>query len=360
MRKRTVVAMSGGVDSSVAAALLQKQGYEVIGITMCFNLSEDARRKPACCGLQGIEDARRVAQKLGIKHYVLNMQKDLENYVIKDFIQEYSSGRTPNPCVRCNQYLKFNFLLKKAILLGADFLATGHYARIEKSRKSKVTSQKFILKKARDENKDQSYFLYRLGQRQLRRVLFPLGDYTKEKVRQLARAWDLRVAKKPASQEICFLPDADYRQFLKKRKDNLSSPGLVVDSQGHILGRHQGIAFYTIGQRQGLGIAVGEPLYIIRIDPQQNCLTVGKKEEVYQRKFLVKEPHFVGQPPKKKIACLVRIRYNHKEAKAEIIPQQDRVKVCFQKPQFALTPGQSAVFYQGEIILGGGIIDQVF
>src|SRR3989338_9167753 len=205
-----VVAMSGGVDSSVAAALLKEQGYEVIGITMCFSVNS-VRKKPACCGIQGIEDARRVAHKLGIRHYVLNMQKSLQEYVIKDFLREYLSGRTPNPCVRCNQYLKFDILLKKAFSLDAKFLATGHYARVTKGHDG------YQLKKAKDLNKDQSYFLYRLNQNQLKHILFPLGDYTKAEVRNLARKFGLAVAEKAGSQEICFLPEVNYRGFLKNQ-----------------------------------------------------------------------------------------------------------------------------------------------
>ncbi|MCX5704316.1 MAG: tRNA 2-thiouridine(34) synthase MnmA, partial [Candidatus Omnitrophica bacterium] len=239
MKERVVVAMSGGVDSSVAAALLKEQGYEVIGITLCFNLAASARKKPACCSIQGIEDARRVAHKLGIRHYVLNMQKVLWARVIKDFCGEYTKGRTPNPCVRCNQYIKFGALLKKARSLDAKFLATGHYAKIIK------TSQGYQLKKARDKLKDQSYFLYRLAQNQLKHILFPLGDYTKDEVRGLARKFKLPVAEKLASQEICFLPSADYREFLKARVPGSIKPGAIVDSQGELIGQHKGIAFYT-------------------------------------------------------------------------------------------------------------------
>ncbi len=362
MKERIVVAMSGGVDSSVAAALLKEQGYEVIGITMCFsaaggsasggNLPESARKRATCCGPQGIEDARRVAHKLDIKHYVINMQKDLEKWVIKNFVYEYLRGRTPNPCVRCNQYLKFDILLKKAFSLDAKFLATGHYARI--SRRTI-----YLLKKAKDLNKDQSYFLYRLDQKQLKHILFPLGNYAKDEIRNLARKFNLAVADKLGSQEICFLPDADYRSFLKARIKKGIKPGFVVDMEGKILGRHKGIAFYTIGQREGLGIAMGYPVYIIKIDPKNNQITVGKKEDAFKKEFIAREPSFIPRPIKKKVAMKVRIRYNHKEAQAEIIPFEDKIKVKFKKPQFAITPGQSAVFYDKDIVLGGGIIDEV-
>ncbi|MDD2752809.1 MAG: tRNA 2-thiouridine(34) synthase MnmA, partial [Candidatus Omnitrophica bacterium] len=229
MHKRVVVAMSGGVDSSVAAALLKKQGFEVIGVTLCFNLPDLTTKKPRCCGLEGINDARGVAEKLGIKHYVFNMQKTLEEKVIKDFCLEYAKGRTPNPCVRCNQYIKFRALLKKVRALGADFLATGHYARI-------TDPQLYRLKKAKDRHKDQSYFLYHLKQNQLRHILFPLGNYTKDQVRVLARKFHLPVAEKKESQEICFLPGVDYRGFLKSRIPSGVRPGEIVDLKGNILG----------------------------------------------------------------------------------------------------------------------------
>ena len=357
MKKRAVVAMSGGVDSSVAAALLKALGYEVIGITMCFNLPDIAGKKPRCCGMQGIEDARRVAHKLGIRHYVLNMRKSLEEKVIKDFCREYLSGRTPNPCVRCNQFLKFDILLKKALSLGAQYLATGHYARIAGS-----PGQKLLLKKGRDHKKDQSYFLYRLSQRQLKHILFPLGNYTKEQVRSLAKEFDLSVADKIASQEICFLAD-DYRAFLKHRLHRLKNtdlkPGPITDKQGNILGQHKGIAFYTIGQRQGLGIAMGYPVYVAGIDKKNNRIIIGEKKDILSREFLVKKPHFILKGQKKKIVARVRIRYNHKEARAEIAPYSGKIKIKFKQPQFAVTAGQSAVFYKHDTVLGGGIIERV-
>ena len=353
MRKmRVVVAMSGGVDSSVAAALLKEQGYEVIGVTMCFNLADSYRTKPACCGIQGIEDAGRVAHKLGIKHYVLNMQKVLKERVIKDFYGEYMKGRTPNPCVRCNQFIKFDCLLKKALALDAVYLATGHYAR-------KAGVRCYVLKKAKDKEKDQSYFLYRLNQEQLKHILFPLGNYTKPEVRKLAYEFSLPVADKSASQEICFLPGADYRGFLREQIKQDIKPGEVVDKQGNILGRHKGIAFYTIGKREGLGIAKGYPLYITRIDAKTKRITVGTRKDALGSEFLVKEPHFILKPLKKKVVLRVKIRYNHKEAKAEVTPFKNKIKVKFIKPQFAITPGQSAVLYNKDTVIGGGIIDSV-
>jgi len=310
-----------------------------------------------------------VAHKLGIKHYVLNFNKVLQEKVIKDFCQEYLKGRTPNPCVRCNQYIKFDALLKQAFSLDAKYLATGHYARIGRSQKSKVKSQKYLLKKAKDLRKDQSYFLYRLSQSQLKAILFPLGEFTKDQVRKIAREFALPVADKLASQEICFLPDTDYRRFLKTQisatggfafggKTDIK-PGPIIDKENNILGQHKGIAFYTIGQREGLGIARGYPIYVIEINPKNNCITVGKKEDVYRAEFFIKDAHFILKPRKKKVALKVRIRYNHPEAPARVIFSQDKIEIKFDKPQFAITPGQSAVFYDKDIVLGGGIIDKV-
>ncbi|MFH0913406.1 MAG: tRNA 2-thiouridine(34) synthase MnmA [Candidatus Omnitrophota bacterium] len=352
MKERVVVAMSGGVDSSVAAALLKQQGYEVIGITMCFNLPDSNTKRPTCCGLAGIEDARRVAHKLGIKHYVLNFNKILKEKIIADFCREYLRGRTPNPCVRCNQYIKFGALLKKALSLEAKFLATGHYARIEKGKK-------YLLKKGKDTHKDQSYFLYRLNQRQLRHTLFPLGNYTKTQVRQLAKEFALPVADKIASQEICFLPGADYRGFLESYINIRIKPGPLLDKEGNLAGQHRGVAFYTIGQRQGLGIARGYPLYVIKINPRDNSITVGKKEDVYADEFTVKGAHLDPTALKKKVALKVKIRYNHPEASVKAVFLKRKIKIKFKEPQFAITPGQSAVFYDKDIVLGGGIIDKV-
>jgi tRNA-uridine 2-sulfurtransferase len=361
MRERVVVAMSGGVDSSVAAALLASQGYEVIGITMCFNLPDAGHKKPRCCGLSGIEDAQRVARILNIRHYVVSMQRHLAEHVIKDFCAQYLKGRTPNPCVRCNQYLKFDVLLRKALSLGAGHLATGHYARIIKEGDGA-----YGLARAKDTRKDQSYFLYRLSQRQLAHALFPLGAYTKEKVRRLAREFHLPVAEKKASQEICFLPDENYYGFLRDAASRVKvpfqrglAPGPVIDKEGRFLGEHRGIGYYTIGQRQGLGIAAGYPLYVVRIDAKRNAITVGKKADAYESSCLVEKPHFIAGPLKKKVAYKVKIRYNHTAAAAELKPAGRAIKVVFHHPQFAVTPGQSAVFYDGERVAGGGIIERV-
>lgn len=353
MKKFIAVAMSGGVDSSVGAALLKKQGHEVIGLTMCFNLAEQDGKKPSCCGLAGIEDARRVAWQLGIRHYVINLDKDFSRDVIQNFYQEYLNGRTPNPCVRCNQFIKFGILLKKALNLGAQSLATGHYARIVKSK------QGYLLKKARDRKKDQSYFLYRLSQQELKHLIFPLGNFTKPQVRKMAADLGLNVAKKQDSQEICFLPEGKPGDLIKAKNLKSVKPGDLVDKDGNILGIHQGIPFYTIGQRHGLGIAKGYPLYVTKINAKTNRITVGQRQEVYRTGFIIKEGHFLNKPFKKKIEIKVRIRYNHKEEAAVVYPVGGKLKVLFKDPQFAVTCGQSAVFYDKDTVLGGGIIQKV-
>jgi len=360
MKERVAVGMSGGVDSSVAAFLLKQQGYEVIGVTLRFGLFYGDKKTAGWYGIKSLRDSRRVSRKLGIKHYILDLRDDFKDKIVRYFCQEYLKGRTPNPCVRCNQYIKFGVLLEQAISLGAKFLATGHYARILKSPSHQVTvSPEYLLMKARDLNKDQSYFLYRLNQKQLSHILFPLGNYTKVQVREMAKDLSLPVADKSESQEICFLGDTDYREFLKAQTNRDIKPGYIVDKTGKILGQHKGIPFYTIGQREGLGIALGYPAYVNRIDLENNRITVGKKEDAYKCEFFIREPHFISKILKKKIAVRVRIRYNHREAKAVVTISHRRTRVRFKKPQFAITSGQSAVFYDRDVVLGGGVIDKV-
>lgn len=353
-----MVAMSGGVDSSVAALLLKDQGYDVIGVTMCFSavgagVMTSGRRRPSCCGIEGIEDAKKVAQQLSIPHYVLNFGKELEEVVIQDFIVEYISGRTPNPCVRCNQYLKFTSLLSKAKSLSVDQLATGHFARIEKKGRS------YFLKKGIDSKKDQSYFLCQVLSRQLPHIVFPVGHMTKEEVRALAFKRGLYVADKPASQEICFISENDYRAFLKQRLNRAYfREGDIVDKTGKVLGHHKGIFHFTIGQREGLGITSPEPLYVVKLDEAHNRVVVGPKKDVYAKGLVAVEPNILAPHFFKKTTPVeAKIRYNHPEAKARVTFISPRkLKVDFSKPQAAITPGQFVVFYKGDVVLAGAKI----
>lgn len=340
----------------MAAALLKARGCEVIGMTMCFNISGPGGGRPSCCGREAIEDARRVAGSLGIRHYALNFAKPLQDKIIDDFCGEYLNGRTPNPCVRCNQYLKFGVLLDKARSLDADFLATGHYARVCFDK----GLNKFLLKKAKDTRKDQSYFLYRLKQRQLRHILMPLGDHTKEEVRNYARRLGLPVADKAGSQEVCFIPDNDYRGFILSRFKERIKEGDIVDRQGKVLGRHKGICFYTIGQREGLGIAYKSPLYITGIDKRRNRIIAGPRQDTYRDEFLVRSPTFIYTAiPDGGLALTVKIRYNNIGKEGRVIPiSKSLLKVKLHRPEQSITPGQSAVFYKGDVVVGGGIIRQ--
>lgn len=354
MSSKVLVAMSGGVDSSVAALLLKAQGYEVVGVTLrLWHSGDDRRRAGGCCAIGDISDARRVCNHLGIKHYVLNMEKEFHEFVVKNFVSEYLRGRTPNPCVVCNEKIKFDILLKKMRSLDFDFLATGHYARIKESK------GEFLLKKGKDPLKDQSYFLYCLTQKELKNLLFPVGDYTKVQIRAIARKHNLPVAHKPDSQEICFV-DKDYASFLRKyfpvRKDEFR-PGPIINKKGKILGWHRGFPFYTIGQRKGLGISSSAPLYVNKIIPEKNIIVVGDKADVFSRKLVVGKVTWVSdKKPRLPSKVKVKIRRQHKPAQAVIAKCGRKIEVRFKIPQLAVTPGQSAVFYKGETIIGGGII----
>jgi len=357
---RIVVAMSGGVDSSVAAALIQQEGYEVIGVSMQIWPSREQDKEEdnfgVCCGLSAIEDAREVAYKLGIPHYAMDFRDIFEQKVITDFCRKYSLGRTPNPCIRCNRYIKFDALLNRAKGLGATLLATGHHARVEKDG----ASNRYLLKKGRDSRKDQSYVLYALTQEQLRYIRFPIGNFTKEQVRKIARELALPVAGKPESQEICFIPDDDYPKFLREYMPEAITPGTIVDEQGNILGKHLGIPFYTVGQRRGLGISAREPLYVIAIDPKENTIVVGNKERVYGDELIASDLNWIAIAElKHPIRAKAKIRYLHQEAEAKIIPlDADRVHVKFGEPQMAITPGQAVVFYDEDMVIGGGTIER--
>ena len=356
---KVVVAMSGGVDSSVAAALLKQEGYQVIGVSLQIwpsnGQTNEEDKFGGCCGLSAIEDAKRVAYKLGIPHYVMNFRDIFARKVIANFCREYSLGRTPNPCIRCNRYIKFDALLDRAKGLGAALLATGHYARVDKDG----ASDRYLLKKGLDRRKDQSYVLYSLTQEQLRHTRLPIGNFTKERVREIARELVPPVAAKPESQEICFIPDDDYPEFLKEYIPQAVTPGPILDEQGSILGKHRGILFYTIGQRKGLGISAEEPLYVIAIEPERNTIVVGSKQRVYGNELIAAKLNWITMAElKQPITVKAKIRYLHQEAEAEIAPLDvDRVHVKFKEPQMAITPGQAVVFYDGDIVIGGGTIE---
>lgn len=359
-RNKVVVAMSGGVDSSVAAALLKERGFEVIGVTMeLFSLAPEyclSENLRSCCGWRAVEDANRVAALLGIPHYVVDLKRDFDVKVIADFCREYAQGRTPNPCIRCNRHVKFQTLLARAEKLGADFLATGHHARIEFDAHRK----RYLLKKGKDRTKDQSYFLYPLSAEQLSRLLMPVGHFTKKEVREKARALGLPVAQRVESQEICFVPDNDYAGFLRGRIPEAFRPGPIVDAQNRFLGQHKGLAHYTIGQRRGMGIAAPHPLYVLDIQPERNTIVVGPNDKLYKRKLVASHIHLISKRQiRKPLPVKAKIRYKHKEAKALLSPSgKGNVRVEFDKPQRAITPGQSVVFYQGDVVVGGGIIER--
>ncbi len=350
--------MSGGVDSSTAAGLLKEMGYEVIGATMRIWKEKDGEKSPdRCCGAADVEDARRVAQQLGIPFYVLNLEEEFEREIIRYFCEEYGKGRTPNPCILCNSKVKFGPFLEKARAMEADFFSTGHYARLSFDE----ASGRHLLKKGVDGRKDQSYVLFSLSQSQFRYTLFPLGELRKEEVRKKALQLGLRVHDKPESQEICFIREESYHPFLAERLKESIKPGPMVDRNGNLLGKHKGIPFYTIGQRRGLGLAAGKPLYVTGIDPEKNAIIVGEEHEVLQDRFIVDSVNWIVYPPKMhSFSAQVKIRYNHPGSEALLFPAgEDRVEVKFKSPQKAITPGQAAVFYDGDTVFGGGWIKEV-
>ena len=353
MPEKVVVAMSGGVDSSVAALLLQQQGYDVVGVTMkLYNL--DGEDLPpnyqGCCTLDDVEDARSVCRKLGIPHYVLNTQREFQSEVVDYFTSEYQLGRTPHPCIACNDKIKFSHLMERAAVLEADYVATGHYAQIER------TPSGIVLKKAVDASKDQSYVLFGMGQDQLAHTLMPVGAYPKSEIRQMAEDAKLLNAAKPDSQDICFIPSGDYKSFLRKRLDTV--PGDIVELDGTVVGRHEGIEYFTIGQRRGLGIAGGEPRFVIRLEPETRRVIIGPEEALMEGEMRVSAVNYpLGVVPEGPVEINVKIRYKSSEAPAVLHPSADGAIVRFTRPQRSVTPGQAAVFYQGDVLLGGGTIE---
>ncbi|MCL1975077.1 MAG: tRNA 2-thiouridine(34) synthase MnmA [Firmicutes bacterium] len=352
MLKKVLVGMSGGVDSSVAAALLIEQGYQVGGVTLCLFTPEgnDEQDELALAG----REARRVCEELGIEHRVCDFRQQFKEQVIERFALLYAKGRTPNPCIDCNRYIKFRLLYQKAQTLGYNYIATGHYAQIEYC----ANQNRYLLKKAAYAAKDQSYVLYTLPQQILSATLFPLGGFSKEEARQFAAMRGLAVAKKPDSQDICFVPDGDYAAFLARLPGHAAAPGNFIDKTGRILGRHRGLVHYTIGQRKGLKLSFGAPRYVTGIDEIANTVTLGEAEELFGHKLVADDVNFIScEQLSDTLDVTVKTRYKQQETPATIRPLANgRVQVCFQYPQRALTPGQAVVFYSGDIVVGGGTI----
>jgi tRNA-specific 2-thiouridylase len=354
-KMRVVVGMSGGVDSSAAAALLLERGYEVVGITLKLWPQDCvARAEDKCCGPQAVMDARAVCHKLGIPYYLMDEAGAFQKQVIAYFAEEYKAGRTPNPCVLCNEKIKFGALLDRARQLGAERVATGHFARLEKTADGRRT----LLKKGRDPRKDQSYFLFSLRQNQLERALFPLGEMTKRDTREIARDCQLKTADKEESMEICFVPDNDYGKFLAAAKLAQPHGGDIVDLQGRILGRHDGVEFFTIGQRKGLGLSSPKPLYVIELDAARNRVVVGDDSALDREKFEVERCNWIAfDEPPEEMRVSAKIRYNHPGTEATLRPLPGGgASVALHQPQRAITPGQACVFYDGDVVVGGGWI----
>ena len=363
------VAMSGGVDSSTVAAILCERGIQTIGLTMQLwnqrrlpQLEGSSRSRHRCCSLDDVYDARRVAEHLGIPYYVVNFEREFERAVVRPFVENYLSGRTPIPCTHCNNDVKFDQLLRTARQIGAERIATGHYARVRHNPKT----GRYELLRAVDASKDQSYFLFGLTQEQLSRSDFPLGELTKQEVRQTARRLAVPVAEKPESQEICFVPDGNYVRFIQNYRDEqgagvdggLGEPGEIVGTSGAVIGRHKGLENFTVGQRKGLGVAVGRPMYVVALDPETNRVVVGEEEQLRRRTCAVQSVNWIPFPrPDTPVRAHVRIRNRHEPAEAEVTPlDATTARITFAEPQRAITPGQAAVFYSGELVLGGGWI----
>ena len=356
MPKKAMIAMSGGVDSSVAAFLMKEQGYDCIGVTMkLYQLPEDIDPgKRTCCALSDTEDARSVAARLEIPYYVYNMEEQFQEQVIQKFVDTYLEGNTPNPCIDCNRYLKFDALLKRARLLGIDTIVSGHYAQVLQDEKS----GRWLLKKGIDTSKDQSYVLYMLTQDQLAHTRFPLGGYQKSEIRAIAEEQGFLNARKADSQDICFVPDGDYASFIEEYTGTKAAGGDFVLKDGTVLGKHKGLIRYTLGQRRGLGIAYTESLYVCAKSPKTNTVILGKNSDLFQKEFDVEDINLIAfdrlETP---VSCKVKTRYRHREQAARIEQTApNRIHVIFEEPQRAITPGQAAVFYDGDLVLGGGTI----
>ena len=346
--------MSGGVDSSVAAYLIKNRGYDCIGCTMKLYDNEDIgiSRSRTCCSLNDVEDARSVAYKIGMPYYVFNFSDGFREKVIEKFVRSYESGATPNPCIDCNRYMKFDQLYERARILGCEYIVTGHYARIE------FDGERYALKKALDETKDQSYVLYSLTQEQLAHTLFPLGNMRKNEVREIAEKNGFINARKPDSQDICFVPNGNYADFLEYYTGKEYSAGDFLSTDGAVLGKHKGIVRYTVGQHKGLGISTDEPLYVMKINAGDNTVILGKESELYSRDVIVRDFNWIScEAPMGEIRCKAKVRYRQKEQWATVLPIGDAtVKIVFDEPQRTITPGQAAVLYDGDIVLGGGTI----
>lgn len=359
MKKRVMIGMSGGVDSSVAAYLLKEQGYEVIGVFMkLWEGKEDKEVERACCSLSAAEDARRVAQKIGIPFYVLNFKKSFKEKVVDYFIFEYGQGKTPNPCIACNKYIKFDELLEKAKLFGCDYLATGHYAKVEYDEIDK----RYKLKRSETDEKDQTYALYNLTQDQLKHTLLPLGYYNKDQIRQIAREIGLITANKPDSQEICFVEDDNYVNFLKEHGTKEIKSGDFVDRDGKIIGKHDGIINYTIGQRKGLGLALGKPAYVTEINAEKNIVIIGSNEDVFKKGLIANDVNIILYDKIQDGELVeVKVRYNAKPKLAKVYNCENGcLKIIFEEKERAVTPGQSVVMYKDGYVVGGGIIQEAF